>query len=91
MRTFKVLRHGLVVLVLGYWFLDFACATPSTTFWTTCTSDVQPYGKWHITYDSYFTVSREGTEQGDFPTDAGLTVGVLIPLAMRRQGKPVIV
>jgi hypothetical protein len=52
-------------------------ATPSTTYWTPCTSDVQAYGKWHITYDSYFTLDKKGTEKGDFTTDAGLTVGVL--------------
>ena len=77
MRTFKVLAWGLVVLVVGFLCPDIVCATPSTTYWTTCTPDVQPYGKWHVTYDSYFTVGRKGTEQGDFPTDVGLTVGVL--------------
>jgi hypothetical protein len=77
MLRFKILACGLVVLVFGFWYLAFAWATPSTTYWTTCTPDVQPYGKWHITYDSYFTVGRKGTEQGDFPTDIGLTVGVL--------------
>jgi hypothetical protein len=59
------------------WILDFAYATPSTTYWTPCTSDIQPYGKWHITYDSYFTIDKKGTEKGDFATDVGLTVGVL--------------
>lgn len=77
MRMFKTVPCGLIVLVLGFWYLDCACATPSTTYWTTCTPDIQPYGKWHVTYDSYFTVGRKGTEQGDFPTDVGLTVGVL--------------
>jgi hypothetical protein len=77
MRTFKVLGNGLIVLAFGFGYLSFAYATPTTTYWTTCTPDVQPYGKWHITYDSYFTVGRKGTDQGDFPTDIGLTVGVL--------------
>ncbi|MBI5406825.1 MAG: hypothetical protein HZA18_03925 [Nitrospirae bacterium] len=52
-------------------------ATPSTTYWTPATMDVQPYGVWHITYDSYFTIARNATKRGDFPTDVGLTVGVL--------------
>jgi hypothetical protein len=77
MRMLKIARCGFVVLVLGFWYLDFASATPSTTYWTTCTPDVQPYGKWHITYDSYFSVGRKVADQGDFPTDVGLTVGVL--------------
>jgi hypothetical protein len=77
--TVKLKRFGFwfVVLAFGFWCLDSAYATPSTTYWTTCTSDVQPYGKWHITYDSYFTVGKKDKKQGDFPTDVGLTVGVL--------------
>ena len=72
-------RKWLWVVCCGAMVAGFerARATPSTTYWTPCTTDVQPYGKWHITYDSYFTVGRKGTEQGDFPTDVGLTVGVL--------------
>lgn len=55
-----------------------AHATPSTTYWTPATTDIQPYGVWHITYDSYFTVFRKADKgAGDFPTDVGLTVGVL--------------
>lgn len=55
-----------------------AGATPSTTYWTPMTPDIQPYGVFHITYDSYFTVFRKAENgAGDFPTDIGLTVGVL--------------
>jgi hypothetical protein len=74
MRKLKVLLVGSVCCVLG---VSSAYATPSSTFWTPCTTDVQPFGKWHITYDSYSTVGRTGTDKGDFPTDLGLTVGVL--------------
>ena len=75
----RLKRFGFcfVVLASGFWCSDFAYATPSTTFWTPCTTDVQPYGVWHVTYDSYFTVGRKGDKAGDFPTDVGLTVGVL--------------
>lgn len=52
-------------------------ATPSTTYWTPCTSDVQPYGVLHIGVDNYTTVGRKDLNKGDFPTDFGLTVGVL--------------
>jgi hypothetical protein len=52
-------------------------ATPSSTVFTNCTLDLQSYKLWHITYDSYFTVGKEGAEKGDFATDVGLTVGIL--------------
>ena len=54
-----------------------ASATPSTTYWTPGTTDIQGYGVPHITYDSYFTVFKKGEKKGDFPTDVGLTIGVL--------------
>ncbi len=54
-----------------------ASATPSTTYWTPATTDIQGYGVPHITYDSYFTVFKKGEKKGDFPTDVGLTIGVL--------------
>jgi hypothetical protein len=54
-----------------------AHATPSSTFWTPCTTDVQPFGTAHITYDTYFTVGRSGTKASAFPIDLGLTGGVL--------------
>ena len=68
-----------VVLAVALTFVSTASveATPSTTYWTPCTFDVQPYGVWHITYDSYFTVGKRGATKGDFATDVGLTVGVL--------------
>ena len=57
-------------------------ATPSTTYWTPATSDVQPFNVWHIGVDNYFRLSRSQEEQANgqfdsFPTDVGLTVGVL--------------
>jgi hypothetical protein len=42
------------------------------------TMDIQGHKVFHITYDSYFTVFRKGEDgAGDFPTDYGLTVGIL--------------
>ena len=51
-----------------------AFATPSTTFWTPLTPDIQPFGVAHLGIDNYFR-----TKQGDqFVTDLTLpTIGVL--------------
>ena len=55
-----------------------ALATPSSTFWTPMTLDIQPNGLLHVGVDNYFTVERKGSSgAGAFPTDAGLTIGVL--------------
>jgi hypothetical protein len=55
-----------------------ALATPSSTFWTPMTLDIQPYGLLHIGVDNYFTVDRNLNDGGgSFPTDMGLTLGVL--------------
>lgn len=77
MPGLKNLKFMFFFLLFGFCILDFAYATPSTTYWTPDTMDVQPYKKWHVTYDSYFTVGRRGSEKGDLTTDVGLTVGVL--------------
>jgi len=57
-----------------------AMATPTTTYWTPAAMDIQAPGVWHITYDSYFTVSHKGPGHGgeSFPTDMGLTCGFRI-------------
>ncbi len=59
-------------------------ATPSTTFWSPCTIDIQPGGVLHIGVDNYFTVFRKfrrapwtSNGAGAFATDVGLTMGVL--------------
>lgn len=55
-----------------------AMATPSSTYWTPMTLDIQPFGVLHWGVDNYFTAFRKADNgAGDFPTDAGLTVGVL--------------
>lgn len=56
--------------------VDLAQATPSTTFWTPATTDVQSYKVVHIGIDNYFTLGRKN-DRGSLPTDIGLTVGVL--------------
>lgn len=54
-----------------------AHATSSTTYFTPATPDIQGFGVLHITYDSYFTLFKRGNNKSDFPTDVGLTIGVL--------------
>ncbi|MBI5443313.1 MAG: hypothetical protein HY900_19125 [Deltaproteobacteria bacterium] len=53
-----------------------ALATPSTTYWTPATTDIQGYGVLHIGVDNYFKVVKRSSDVA-FPTDAGLTIGVL--------------
>ncbi|MCI0417146.1 hypothetical protein L0222_30620 [bacterium] len=68
----------LVAFVAFVSFGSISYATPSTTYWTPMTLDIQSYKVFHITYDSYFTVFRDASDGGgDFPTDYGLTVGIL--------------
>lgn len=53
-------------------------ATPSTTYWTPATTDIQPFGVLHIGVDNYFTVFKKAKNGGSsFGTDGGLTIGVL--------------
>lgn len=56
-----------------------AFATPSSTYWTPMVMDIQAYKVGHLGIDNYFTVNKKADsgEQGAFPTDVGLTVGVL--------------
>lgn len=55
-----------------------AMATSSSTVWTPMTPDIQAYGVLHLGVDNYSTVLRKASNgAGDFPTDAGLTVGIL--------------
>lgn len=48
-----------------------ALATPSTTYWSPATTYTQPYLVPHFTYDTYFG------EQGAYPIDTGITIGLL--------------
>lgn len=51
-----------------------AFATPSTTYWTPCTIDIQPAGVTHLGIDDYSTVGSTAAVS-QFPTDFGLTFG----------------
>lgn len=75
MKTFRILTICIIALIS---MAGVAHATPSTTYWTPMTVDIQPYGVLHIGVDNYFTVFRKAADGGgSFPTDFGLTMGVL--------------
>ena len=54
-------------------------ATPSTTYWSPCVYDIQPYGVWHIGIDNYYTINTSATTPAPaaLATDLGLTIGVI--------------
>ncbi len=70
----------LVRLMFGVFLLSFLAgvgyATPSTQIWNPST-DIQAQGIWHFGIDNYFTVSGMPGSDYAFPTDAGLTYGIL--------------
>ena len=73
LRTAALMTLTILVLSTGP-----AMATSSSTVWTPMTLDIQPYGVFHLGVDDYFTAFREADDgAGDFPTDVGLTLGIL--------------
>ena len=75
-------RIAIPTLLLSLVLTGTVSATPSTTYWTVATSDVQPFNVWHIGVDNYFRLyqTQEEVANGQltsFSTDVGLTVGVL--------------
>jgi hypothetical protein len=63
------------------WMTGIAQATPSSTFWTPMTPDIQSYGVVHVGVDNYFSIANKTSDEpainNSFSTDVGLTVGVL--------------
>ncbi|MGD0036872.1 MAG: hypothetical protein ABSC53_06235 [Bacteroidota bacterium] len=72
---FKLIISILVLVCCGS-FNGFA--TPSTQIWIPST-DIQSFKVWHLGIDNYFYDYKNGTPQSlkAFPTDIGMTVGVL--------------
>jgi hypothetical protein len=72
------MKTGIVLLVLGL--LVFGCAgafaTPSTQIWNPST-DIQSVGTMHLGIDNYFTNIWPQDGGCAFPTDVGLTYGVM--------------
>jgi hypothetical protein len=73
------MKKILLGLAIAISFSTLAWSTPSTTYWTPMTMDIQGYLTPHIGIDNYMTVDKslESGEQGAFPTDIGLTMGVI--------------
>jgi len=76
MKMVKMLSVAAAIVALA---CGSAMATPSTTYWTPMTLDIQSYKVTHLGIDNYFTVDKKASsgDQGAFPTDVGLTIGVL--------------
>jgi hypothetical protein len=53
-----------------------AFATPTTQIWNPST-DIQAKGSWHLGIDNYFTAAGPAEGGYAFPTDLGLTYGIL--------------
>jgi hypothetical protein len=71
-KTFSVATVRVLALTLaGLALPSLAFATASTTYWATSVATCQAYATPHVTYDSYFS------KKGDFPTDTGLTMGII--------------
>lgn len=66
---------GFVALATAL-FATAAGATPATNVWNPST-DVQPVGTWHLGIDNYFSVRDNGVRAYAFPTDVGLTYGLI--------------
>ena len=75
-RTSLTISFLALAFLLG-WGARSAHATPSTTYWTPDVMDIQGYNVWHIGIDNYYTIGQPKGKEGAFPTDVGLTVGVL--------------
>lgn len=76
MKLGRILAAAGLVVALA---CGSAMATPSTTYWTPMVMDIQGYKVLHLGIDNYFTVDKRASsgEQSAFPTDVGLTIGVL--------------
>jgi hypothetical protein len=77
----KIITAVLVNIIMFICMIGLAHATPSTTYWTPMTLDIQSYGVAHIGVDNYFSVGNKTSDEpainNSLATDVGLTVGVL--------------
>jgi hypothetical protein len=77
-KTMKTRLAAVTVFTTLVLFTGVAHATPSSTFWTPMTTDIQPYGVLHIGVDNYFTVlGKDGGSVRSFSPDIGPEIGVL--------------
>jgi hypothetical protein len=71
MSICKTVKRFLLPAILSWLLAGPAFTTPSTVFWTPCTTYFQPFMKGHIGYDTYVR------DINMLPVDYGFTVGVL--------------
>ena len=93
-RLGKCLFSTLAGLLLTALIAGGAWATPSTNIWNPST-DIQATGVWHLGIDNYFTLVGPADGGYAFPTDAGLTYGLLPGLEVgldvfEPQGAPLV-
>jgi hypothetical protein len=70
----RITYYILFILVI---FIASACfATPSTQIWNPST-DIQARGTWHLGIDNYFTTVGPAAGGYAYPTDMGITYGLL--------------
>ncbi len=76
MKRVKMLAAAAAIVAMA---CGSAMATPSTTYWTPMTLDIQSYKVAHIGIDNYFSLNKSANsgETVALPTDIGLTIGVL--------------
>ncbi|MGB9736540.1 MAG: hypothetical protein ACP5JP_08835 [bacterium] len=75
MKQINFVKFMILIIMLGTATRVFA--TPSTTYWTPDVMDIQAYGIPHLGIDNYFTIDNRANGGSAFPTDLGLTMGVL--------------
>lgn len=73
---FKLLSRLMFGVFVFSSLMGVSYATPSTQIWNPST-DIQATGVWHFGIDNYFTVMGVGGGDYAFPTDIGLTYGLL--------------
>ena len=79
MNIKNLVLYIFTVLLLEL-YSSFCLATPSTTYWSPCVADIQPYGIFHFGVDNYTTIRKKGPSASggqSFPTDFGIIVGII--------------
>lgn len=75
MKLLKNLKNSLGMLFLLIVNFSILEGTPSSAFWTVCTTDVYATGTGHIDVDNYFTVFNRRGHGSSFPPDIGFELG----------------
>lgn len=71
----KLFRIACFLLFFNLSFTG-AWATPTSLFWTNCTTEVQATGVGHLGVDNYFTVFNRRGHGSSFNPDLGFTLGL---------------